>query len=199
MDFDHPPTDPFLVFKDWFDDACSTSPLPNPNAMTVATADRAGRPSARIVLLKSFDHRGFVFFTNRRSRKGEELAVNQYGAIVFHWDHADRQIRIEGRFDQVDETESDEYFDSRPRESRLNAWASDQSRPIESREALESRRRAVDERFPEGVEPPRPDHWGGYRLDPERVEFWQGHQYRLHDRIVYRRVGEAWKVERLMP
>ncbi|MCP4836370.1 MAG: pyridoxamine 5'-phosphate oxidase [Phycisphaera sp.] len=199
LDFDHPPTDPFLVFKDWFDHAVSTSPLPNPNAMTVATADETGRPSARIVLLKAFDDRGFVFFTNRQSRKGLDLAVNQHGAIVFHWDEADRQVRIEGRFEEVEDAESDEYFASRPRESRLNAWASEQSRPIESRSELESRRRAIDERFPEGIDPPRPAHWGGYRLVPTRIEFWQGHPYRLHDRVLYRRVDEAWRTERLMP
>ena len=199
MDFDHPPQDPFPVFSSWFEHASSTSTLPNPNAMTIATIGSDGRPSARIVLLKSFDDRGFVFFTNRESRKGRDLEGDGRAAIVFHWDHLDRQIRIEGSVERADDAESDDYFNSRPRESRLNAWASDQSRPIESREALEARRRAVDDRFPEGADPPRPAFWGGYRLVPDRIEFWQGHPYRLHDRVVYERADGDWKTSRLMP
>lgn len=199
MDFDHPPANPFSVFKSWFDHAISTSSLPNPNAMTIATADADGRPSARIVLLKGFDERGFVFFTNRESRKGRDLEDHPRAALVFHWDHLDRQIRIEGTVVPTDDAESDDYFHSRARESRLNAWASDQSRPIDSRESLEARRRSVDERFPEGTDPSRPPHWGGYRIVPERIEFWQGHPYRLHDRVVYERSDDVWKTSRLMP
>ncbi len=187
------------MFSNWFEHASSTSTLPNPNAMTIATIGSDGRPSARIVLLKSFDDRGFVFYTNRESRKGRDLEGDGRAAIVFHWDHLDRQIRIEGSVERADDAESDDYFNSRPRESRLNAWASDQSRPIESREALEARRNSVDDRFPEGVDPPRPPFWGGYRMVPDRIEFWQGHPYRLHDRVVYERADGAWKTSRLMP
>ena len=187
------------MFSNWFEHASSTSTLPNPNAMTIATIGSDGRPSARIVLLKSFDDRGFVFYTNRESRKGRDLEGDGRAAIVFHWDHLDRQIRIEGSVERADDAESDDYFNSRPRESRLNAWASDQSRRIESREALEARRSSVDDRFPEGVDPPRPPFWGGYRMVPDRIEFWQGHPYRLHDRVVYERADGAWKTSRLMP
>ena len=199
MDFDQPPSDPLPVFSSWFEHATSTSSLPNPNAMTIATVGEDGRPSARIVLLKSFDERGFVFFTNRESRKGGELEAAGRAAIVFHWDHLDQQIRIEGPVERTDDAESDAYYQSRARESRLNAWASDQSRPIESRDALEARRRTVDERFPEGTDPSRPPFWGGYRIIPERIEFWQGHPYRLHDRVVYQKVGGEWETSRLMP
>ena len=199
MDFDHPPADPIPLFASWFEEAGDRSGLPNPNAMTVATCDRGGVPSARIVLLKGFDERGFVFFTNRESRKGHELAENRRAAAVFHWDPLDRQIRIEGNVEEVSDQESDAYFHSRPRESRLNAWASNQSRPIPTRAALENRRREIDERYPEGQEPPRPPHWGGYRILPSRIEFWQGHPFRLHDRVVYERSAEAWTATRLMP
>ena len=199
MDFDHPPKDPFSVFSKWFEHATSTSSLPNPNAMTIATVGVDGSPSARIVLLKAFDDRGFVFFTNRESQKGRDLEADGRSAIVFHWDHLDQQIRIEGLVERASDSESDDYFHSRARESRLNAWTSDQSRPIESREALEARRRAIDERFPEGTDPPRPAFWGGYRLVPDRMEFWQGHPYRLHDRVVYARTGSDWTTTRLMP
>ena len=199
MDFDHPPTDPFAVFSDWFEHATSTSDLPNPNAMTIATVGADARPTARIVLLKAFDQRGFVFFTNRESRKGRDLEADGRAAIVFHWDHLDQQVRIEGSVQPTDDSESDDYFHSRPRESRLNAWASDQSRPIESREALEAKRREIDDRFPEGTDPSRPPFWGGYRLVPDRIEIWQGHPYRLHDRVVYERSGSDWKTSRLMP
>jgi pyridoxamine 5'-phosphate oxidase len=187
------------VFARWFEHATSSSSLPNPNAMTVATVGASGKPTARIVLLKAFDDRGFVFFTNRESRKGMDLKANPRSAMVLHWDHLDQQVRIEGSIEKVDESESDAYFDSRARESRLNALASDQSRPIESREALEARRRAVDEKYPEGTDPPRPPHWGGCRLVPDRIEFWQGHPFRLHDRVIYDRIDDRWKTSRLMP
>ncbi len=199
MDFDHPPADPIAEFRTWFEDAANRSGLPNPNAMTLATVGPEARPSARIVLLKMFDARGFVFFTNRESRKGGDLQAHSVAALVFHWDPLDRQVRIEGRVELADEAESDSYFSSRPRESRLNALASDQSRPIESRAALEARRSELDTRFPEGADPPRPPHWGGYRIVPERIEFWQGHPFRLHDRVEYVRSGDAWTTRRLMP
>lgn len=200
MDFDHPPADPIAEFRLWFDDAAARAGLPNPNAMTLATVGPDGRPAARIVLLKMFDARGFVFFTNRTSRKGGDLAAHPSAAILFHWDTLERQVRIEGRVELASDAESDAYYESRPRESRLNAWASDQSRPIESRSALEARRAEIDATYPEGVDPPRPPHWGGYRVVPDRIEFWQGHPYRLHDRVVYTADGEGgWGVRRLMP
>lgn len=199
LDFDAPPADPFDVFTAWFDHAAEKAGTPNPNAMTVATATLDARPTARIVLLKQYDHRGFVFFTNRESRKGLELAANPRAALLFHWDTLDRQIRIEGPIEQTTETESDAYFSSRPVESRLNAIASDQSRPIASREALEARRAATDAVYADGAEPARPPHWGGYRVRPERFEFWQGHPFRLHDRVTYIAEGDAWNTMRLMP
>ena len=199
LDFDHPPADPIPLFTDWLEHATKTSSLPNPNAMCLATADASGHPSARIVLLKGHDERGFIFFTNRESRKGRELASNVAASTVFHWDHLDRQVRIDGNVEMLEDRDSDAYFDSRPRESRLNAIASDQSRPIASREDLENRRRALDERYPEGTDPPRPPHWGGYRIVPTRIEFWQGHPFRLHDRIVYERTSDGWGTRRLMP
>lgn len=199
MDFDHPPADPIAEFRLWFEDAATRSGLPNPNAMTLATVGPEDRPSARIVLLKMFDHRGFVFFTNRTSRKGGDLATHQQAAIVFHWDALERQVRIEGRVELAEDAESDEYYASRPRESRLNAWASDQSQPIESRAALDARRTEIDTRFPDGTDPPRPPHWGGYRIVPDRIEFWQGHPYRLHDRVEYRHEAGSWTSRRLMP
>jgi pyridoxamine 5'-phosphate oxidase len=199
MNFDHPPADPIAEFRLWFDDAQARAATPNPNAMTLATIGPDDRPAARIVLLKMFDERGFVFFTNRTSRKGGDLSAHPSAALLFHWDQLDRQVRIEGRVELASDEESDAYYDSRPRESRLNAWASDQSRPIESRAALEARRAEIDATYPEGVEPPRPPHWGGYRVVPDRIEFWQGHPYRLHDRVQYERAADGWTVRRLMP
>lgn len=199
LNFDQPPADPIPQFAEWFQEARDRSGLPNPNAMSLATTDELGRPSARIVLLKQLDDRGFVFFTNRLSRKGAQLSDRPAAALVFHWDPLDRQVRVEGEAVAIPDPESDAYFHSRPRESRLNAWASDQSRPIESRAALERRRAKVDDRFPEGTDPPRPVHWGGYRLVPDLIEFWQGHPYRLHDRVEYRRAADGWSARRLMP
>ncbi len=199
LDFDAPPHDPFDVFTAWFEEAAERAGLPNPNAMTVATATPDGRPTARIVLLKQYDHRGFVFFTNRESRKGVELGENPRAALLMHWDTLDRQVRIEGSIEPTTDAESDAYFSSRPLESRLNAIASDQSRPIEDRASLEARRARVDATHADGSDPARPPHWGGYRLRPERFEFWQGHPFRLHDRVTYVADGDRWKTMRLMP
>ena len=200
MNFDHPPADPFAVFDDWFRHAESHAGLPNPNAMTIATANDQGRPTARIVLLKQFDARGFVFFTNRQSRKAEDLALNPAASLLFHWDSLDRQVRIEGITEPTSDAESDAYFNSRALESRLNAIASDQSRPIESRAALEARRADVDAAHADGQIPNRQPHWGGYRLIPSRFEFWGGHPHRLHDRVIYLADNHGgWTTTRLMP
>ena len=198
MDFDTPPADPVAQARLWFEEAEATN-LPNPNAMTLATIDADGRPSARIVLLRGFDERGAVFFTNRESRKGGGLAAHPRAALLFHWDPLDRQIRIEGEVSHTSDEESDAYFAGRPRESRINAWASSQSRPVASRAALEEMQRSMAARF-EGEEVPRPPHWGGYRVSLERIEFWQGDPYRLHDRVVYMpRDRGGWSVQCLCP
>ena len=166
--------------------------------MTLATATPDGRPSARVVLLKGFDERGFVFYTNYEGRKGEELEENPYCALVFYWAELERQVRVEGRVSRVPKRESDEYFGSRPRGSRLGAWASEQSRPVGGREVLEERLRVLEAEY-EAREVPRPPFWGGYRVEPEVIEFWQGRENRLHDRLVYRRSGGGWGRERLQP
>lgn len=198
MDFEHPPIDPLLWFHEWFAEARRTG-LPNPNAMTLATADADGRPSARIVLLKEIDERGAVFFTNRQSRKGAALAANPRAALLFHWDPLDRQVRIEGTVTTVSDAESDAYFASRPRPSQIGAWASQQSKPVASRQALEDAVAEVEKRYADQPVP-RPPHWGGYRVALEMIEFWQGHRYRIHDRVVYRRAADgAWMAQRLFP
>jgi pyridoxamine 5'-phosphate oxidase len=189
--------DPVEQFRKWFEDALAAD-LHEPNAMTLATATPGGRPSARIVLLKGFDERGFVFYTNYDGRKARELEDNPYCALVFYWGELERQVRVEGRASCIPNEESDAYFDSRPRGSRLGAWVSEQSRTIESREALEDQLRELEERY-EGAEIPRPPFWGGYRVEPDSVEFWQGRENRLHDRLIYRRSERGWKIERLQP
>ena len=190
--------DPIAQFRRWFDDALAAG-LREPNAMTLATATPDGRPSARVVLLKGFDERGFVFYTNYEGRKGEELEENPYCALVFYWAELERQVRVEGRVSRVPKRESDEYFGSRPRGSRLGAWASEQSRPVGGRGVLEERLRSLEAEY-EGREVPRPPFWGGYRVEPEIIEFWQGRENRLHDRLVYRRSEEGgWRRERLQP
>ncbi len=194
--------DPFRQFEHWFDEAVKAQ-VPEPNAMTLATAGADGRPSARIVLLKGFDERGFVFFTNYASRKGRELAARPRAALLFFWAELERQIRIEGLVDRTDEAESTAYFASRPRPARLGAWASPQSEPIAGRAALETRFAAVEAQYQRaGDDIPRPPHWGGYCLAPDELEFWQGRPSRLHDRIRYRRSDThpaLWAIERLAP
>lgn len=166
--------------------------------VALATADAAGRPSVRMVLLRGADERGFAFFTNLESRKALELSENPHAALCFHWDSLEEQIRIEGRVELLPPGESDAYFNSRPRGSQLGAWASDQSRVLLSRETLEEQYRAIERRF-EGQPVPRPPFWGGFRLVPARIEFWYGRPDRLHDRIVYNRTDEGWTIERLYP
>jgi pyridoxamine 5'-phosphate oxidase len=191
-------SDPVAQFRRWFDEALAAG-LHEPNAMTLASATPDGRPSARVVLLKGFDERGFVFYTNYEGRKSGELEANPRCALVFYWGELERQVRVEGRASRVPEEESDQYFGSRPRGSRLGAWASEQSRPVESRDALEERLRGLEAEY-EGREVPRPPFWGGYRVEPEIIEFWQGRENRLHDRLVYRRSeGGGWRRERLQP
>jgi len=188
--------DPITQFKAWFD-AARTSAR-DPNAMTLATVDPDGRPSARIVLLKQVDAEGFVFYTNYRSRKGRALESHAAAALVFWWDALERQVRVEGSVEKVDPAVSDAYFHSRPYASQLGAIASEQSAVIPSRAALETRMSELSDRYGEG-EVPRPDHWGGYRVRPQAVEFWQGRASRLHDRLRYTLDRGAWHVQRLAP
>lgn len=190
--------DPFKQFQAWFSDALA-APLIEPNAMVLATATKDGRPSARAVLLKGFDERGFVFYTNYESRKGQELAENPWAALVFLWEELERQIRIEGQVEKCSAEESDAYFRSRPLGSRLSATLSHQSQVISSREVLERR---LEELMVENAngDVPRPPFWGGYRLSPTSIEFWQGRPNRLHDRLRYRLLNDgSWLIERLSP
>ena len=194
--------DPFHQFEHWFAEAIE-SDLREPNAMMLATAAADGTPSARVVLLKEFDQRGFTFFTNYVSRKGRELADRPRAALLFFWPDLERQVRIEGAVIQLDRAESTVYFSSRPRSSQLGAWASPQSEPIAGREALAARFVEVDAQYDVANGPvPCPPHWGGYRVVPDAFEFWQGRASRLHDRIRYRRTREhtdAWTIDRLAP
>jgi pyridoxamine 5'-phosphate oxidase len=183
-------------FAVWLDQAIAAQ-LPEPNAMTLATVGADGRPSTRIVLIKGFDGEGIVWFTNYQSRKGQELAAHPFAALQFHWVELERVVRIEGAVEKVSAAESDAYFDSRPLDSRIGAWASPQSQVIASRATLLANAARYGAQFM--LRPPRPPHWGGYRLRPETWEFWQGRRSRLHDRLRYRREKEAWIRERLAP
>ena len=196
LDEEHADADPLRQFARWWDEA-TQSELPEVNAMTLATADRHGMPSARVVLLKGYDTRGFVFFTNYDSRKGRELADNPSAALLFFWPELERQIRIEGRVERIAPEDSDEYYRSRPLASRIGAWASPQSEPIPSKSWLLAR--AAEMGLRHGLNPARPPQWGGYRLAPAIVEFWQGRPSRLHDRLRYQRNGSAWERTRLAP
>lgn len=189
--------DPIEQFRQWFDSAAAAG-IKEPNAMTLATATADGHPSARMVLLKGVDQRGFIFFTNYQSRKGRELDQNPQAALVFYWAQLDRQIRITGRVLKIGAEESDAYFHSRPPGSRFSAAVSRQSEVIESREALERALNLLKAGYPEGG-PPRPTYWGGYVVEPEEIEFWQQGEHRLHDRLRYRRAGSDWVVDRLSP
>jgi pyridoxamine 5'-phosphate oxidase len=189
--------DPVVQFRAWFRDALAAD-LHEPNAMTLATTTPDGGPSARTVLLKGYDERGFVFYTNYEGRKARELEANPLCALLFYWGELERQVRIEGRASRLSGEESDAYFASRPRGSRIGAWASEQSRPVEDRSILEERVRVLEAEY-EGREILRPPFWGGYRIEPETIEFWQGRENRLHDRIVYHRSGRGWKIVRLQP
>jgi len=191
--------DPFALFASWLEEAKKGEPA-DPNAMILATMGADGFPRARAMLMKSFDVRGFVFYTNQESHKADALRLNPKVGLCFFWKSLFRQVHVEGLAALVDPAESDSYFASRPRESQIGAWASQQSRPLDSRAAFEERLAAMEEKF-KGQVVPRPPHWGGYRVTPLSIEFWSGHQHRLHDRVVYSRAaeGEAWKVQRLFP
>ena len=190
--------DPIKQFQLWFNEAIDAK-LPLPEAMTLATATPDGKPSARMVLLKQVDHDGFVFFTNYRSAKAEQLDANPYAALVFYWAQLDRQVRIEGSVVKTPAQESRDYFKTRPRESQIGAWASAQSQAISSREALEQRAQELEALYCDR-EIDCPEHWGGYRLKPKRIEFWQNREGRLHDRILYERTPDgSWAINRLAP
>ncbi|WP_263145509.1 pyridoxamine 5'-phosphate oxidase [Pseudomonas sp. RIT-PI-AD] len=193
------PDEPFALFRQWFDDAVRTEQPPvEPNAMTLATVDADSRPHCRVLLLKGLDERGFTFFSNYQSAKGEQLQARPFAAMTFFWPSLERQVRIEGRVERVSEAESNAYFQVRPLGSRIGAWASPQSRVIADRAELESLLMETERRFLNQA-PTCPPHWGGYRLLPERIEFWQGRASRLHDRLDYRCLDGHWSRQRLAP
>ncbi len=190
--------DPIRQFARWWEEVLAAE-ISEPNGMTLATVTPEGKPAARIVLLKGFDHRGFTFFSNYTSHKGEQLTAHPYAALVFWWDPLERQVRIEGPVERMDAGESDEYFHSRPKGSRLGAWASNQSQVIAGREALEHRQQELEQQYQDMDRIPRPPHWGGYRVIPIQMEFWQGRSSRLHDRICYTQQADGWLIQRLAP
>ncbi|WP_374659842.1 pyridoxamine 5'-phosphate oxidase [Inhella sp.] len=196
LDEEEAPIDPLSLFRTWFDEALAEQVL-EPNAMTLATVGADGRPSTRVVLIKSYDERGLVWFTNYESRKGRELAEHPWAALQFHWVSQERVVRVEGRVQRVDAAESDAYYASRPLDSRLGAWASPQSQVIGGRSVLVAA--AAKAAAQHGLHPARPPHWGGYRLQPDAWEFWAGRPSRLHDRLRYRLVAGHWVRERLAP
>jgi len=195
----NPPPDPWNLFREWYALAEKNEPA-DPNAAALASVGEGDMPSIRMVLIKGFDEKGFTFFTNRQSTKGKQLAVHAKAALCLYWKSLKRQIRAEGLVTPVDEAESDAYFATRPRGAQIGAWASDQSNVLKDRAALEQRAKEFEKKY-EGKPVPRPPHWGGYRLSPLLIEFWQDREFRLHDRILYRRAGikENWTQERLYP
>ncbi|GGF41527.1 pyridoxine/pyridoxamine 5'-phosphate oxidase [Aliidongia dinghuensis] len=190
-------SDPYDLFDVWYAEAKASEPA-DPNAMTLATTTPDGFPSVRVVLLKGLDRRGFVFYTNLDSRKGLELKANPRAALCFHWKSLKRQVRIEGPVSMVTDAEADAYFAGRPRDSRIGAWASDQSRPLDARSTFEARIREYDAKFP-GETVPRPPFWSGFRVTPTRIEFWQDREFRLHDRLIFTAERDGWTTQRLYP
>ncbi len=193
----HPETEPFQLFDRWFAEASEKEPN-DPNAMSLATVGADGQPAVRMVLLKGVDPRGFVFYTNYESRKGTQILENRKAALLFHWKSLRRQVRIEGDVESVSDQEADDYYHSRPRASQIGAWASQQSRPLESRFELEKRVAQFTAKYPIGTIP-RPPYWSGFRILPRRLEFWEDRPFRLHDRLVYTRVDGGWQTEKLYP
>ncbi len=191
--------DPIPQFERWLEEALRAE-VPEPNAMTLSTATANGIPSARIVLLKGLDKGGFLFYTNYQSQKGRELSENPHAALTFLWHELQRQVRVEGRVERLSPEASTEYFQSRPKSSQIGAWVSPQSQPIESREVLEKREQELWEKYEDAEQLPRPEHWGGFRVVPQRIEFWQGRPSRLHDRIFFERdTSGEWRKSRLAP
>ncbi len=198
LDFDHPPADPFPLFNRWLSDA-EAHEINDPNAMSLATVDATGLPNVRVVLLKGYDTRGFVFYTNLESQKGQEIEAHALAALNFHWKSLRRQIRLRGHLEAVSDQEADDYYHSRPRQSQLGAWASEQSRPVENRVALEHAFKEIENKYKNEEIIPRPPHWSGRRLVPSMIEFWEDGAHRLHNRVRYQRDGSAWTVQRLYP